>query len=263
MVESLTLNYKWTKPELQKSPTTWGQFLNADLDSIDALVFANQQGIVPVGSITMWAAATAPANWLICAGQTLDIGVNPQYTALKNLIGYTYGGSGTQFNLPNLAARVPWGVNAGNALGTSGGTTTITLDATMIPAHTHAASQPAHSHAATQAAHAHAIATGGHSHVIHTGSHSHTIGSGVIAGSGLTNGGVNLQVGTSSTSTAGDLGGNTDTAGNLGGNTDTQAPAITVPTATPAITVAANTGGGAAHNNMPPWLAINFIIRFA
>jgi microcystin-dependent protein len=41
------------------------------------------------------------------------------------------------------------------------------------------------------------------------------------------------------------------------------ADAITVTAAgADAITVAANTGGGAAHPNVPPWQALNFIVRY-
>ena len=42
MVEQTTQHYNWTKPEITKSASTWGGFLNADLDAIDAQVFTNQ-----------------------------------------------------------------------------------------------------------------------------------------------------------------------------------------------------------------------------
>jgi microcystin-dependent protein len=148
-------------------------------------------------------------------------------------------------------------------LGATGGEATHVLTAAELAAHTHTATQPAHGHAATQAAHAHAIATGSHAHGITTGGHSHSLTAQVLT----PNGGGNATAGSGwaftspTTSAVGNLGGNTDTAGNLGGNTDTQAPAITVPAAQPAITVA-NTGGGAAHNNLPPFLSVNFIIRY-
>ena len=41
MVETVTLNYKWTKPEVTKSASTWGKFLNDGFDAIDAQVFAH------------------------------------------------------------------------------------------------------------------------------------------------------------------------------------------------------------------------------
>lgn len=43
--ETLTKNYSWTKPVISGSASTWGGFLNGDLDSIDAIVFSNQQAI--------------------------------------------------------------------------------------------------------------------------------------------------------------------------------------------------------------------------
>ena len=60
MVESATKNYGWIKPEVQHSPSTWGGFLNNNFDAIDALVFANQQAGVPIGSIVMWAGNFPP-----------------------------------------------------------------------------------------------------------------------------------------------------------------------------------------------------------
>jgi microcystin-dependent protein len=269
VAETQTPNFKWTKPDLGGDAATWGNVLNTTIDAIDAVAWANQQAGVPIGSLTMWAGPTTspPANWLICDGRTLDYGTTPAYQGLFNIIGRAFNTAltGTQFALPNLVQNFPLGAGSTNALGTAGGATTVTLNATMIPAHTHTATQPAHGHAATQAAHTHAVTTGGHNHSISTGSHSHTLSQSVGL-SYTTSGGAGAQTVTAgagpiTTSTAGDLGGSTSAAGNLGGNTDTLAPAITVPTAQPTITVA-NTGGGAAHPNMPPFIAINFIIRY-
>ena len=64
------------------------------------------------------------------------------------------------------------------------------------------------------------------------------------------------------TSTVGNLGGNTDTAGNLGGNTDAQTSAISIQASGTGLSTTQNAGGGAAHNNLPPYLQINFIIRY-
>ena len=266
MAETTTTNYGWTMPDPGASANTWGATLNATTQKVDAQVFATQtagaQGAVPVGAVTMFAGSAAPANWLLCNGQSLA--TTGTYAALFAILGYAFGGSGANFNLPDLQTRFPVGVGAGFALAATGGAATVTLDATMIPPHSHTATQAAHGHAATQAAHAHGIATGSHSHTLSTGTHSHSIPTQILtaAGGGNATAGAGWAFSSSvRTDTAGNLGGNTDTAGNLGGNTDTQAPAITVPTAQPAITVA-NTGGGAAHLNVPPYLAINFIIKF-
>jgi microcystin-dependent protein len=39
-------------------------------------------------------------------------------------------------------------------------------------------------------------------------------------------------------------------------------PAITVNPSGTGLSTTQNAGGGAAHNNLPPWLAVNFIIRY-
>jgi microcystin-dependent protein len=260
MAETLTANYSWTKPDPGASANTWGATLNADLDKIDAQVFSNQGAITagqsPVGSITMFAAATPPTGWLTCDGSSLS--TTGTYAALFAILQYTYGGSGANFNLPNLTGAFPLGANATHPLGTAGGAATVTLDATMIPAHTHTATQPAHGHAATQPAHTHADA--GHGHGVSENPHVH--GSNLVkqgAGSaGLYPGGGFTISGAGNTDPAAT--GITINAG--AANIQAAQPAITVPTAQPAITVAANTGGGAAHNNMPPYLPINFIIRY-
>ena len=305
MAETQTPNFKWTKPDLGGDAATWGNVLNTTIDAVDAVAYANQQAGVPIGSITMFGGATAPANWLLCQGQTLDIGVNPQYTALKNLIGYAFGGSGNQFKLPNLGAQFPIGAGTnvqsiGTSLGQTGGNFLNGITVANLPphahpiidvAHNHTVNQSphahgitdvAHNHGVNQWAHAHAIATGGHSHAIHTGSHNHTVPNAATftAGAGLA-GGTGAVQGNQTTSTAGDLGGNTDTAGNLGGNTDTQTSAISLAVSgtnlagTAAInanvslaasgtnlSTTQNTGSGAGFNVIPPFVCLNFIIRY-
>lgn len=46
----------------------------------------------------------APKDWMLCNGASL---VATQFQALFSLIGYQYGGSGTNFNLPNLQGLEP------------------------------------------------------------------------------------------------------------------------------------------------------------
>jgi microcystin-dependent protein len=268
MVETTTKNYGWTKPELQHSPSTWGGFLNTDLDSIDGIVFANQQGLAPVGSGAMWFSATPPANWLICDGSSLDkttlVGGVTVYAALFAVLGYTYGGSGNNFNLPNLTGVFPIGSNASNALASKGGASTVTLDATMIPTHAHPITDVAHNHTVNQSVHAHGVNDTTHTHGASEAAHSH---------------GLTAQVLTPN------AGGNAGAASGWAfttQRTDAQQPAITVsPAATginstnavnanislaasgTGLSTTQNTGGGLSHTNMPPFIAVNFIIRFA
>jgi microcystin-dependent protein len=257
MVETTTKNYGWVKPEIQHSPATWGGFLNNDLDAIDALVFANQQGIVPVGAGALWFSATPPANWLLCNGASLA--TTGTYAALFAKIGYTFGGSGANFNLPDLRSRFPMGAGT---LGATGGEATHVLSAAEMPSHAHSITDVAHVHGVNQWSHAHSIATGGHAHTINTGSHSH---GGVLVSSGVTGGvpaGVGIVGNGGRTDTAGDLGGSTNTVGNLGGNTDTQTSSVSIQASGTGLSATNAAGSGAAHNNLPPYITINFIIRY-
>lgn len=95
-----------------------------------------------IAEIKMFAGNFAPRNYAFCSGQLIAIAQN---TALFSLVGTTYGGNGqTTFALPNLQGRVP--MHPGNGpglsprtLGEQGGTETVTLLTTQIPAHNHPA----------------------------------------------------------------------------------------------------------------------------
>src|ERR1700753_9237 len=83
----------------------------------------------------------APTGWALCDGQLLPISQN---TALFSLLGTTYGGDGqTVFPPPKLqrSAAMHPGQGPGlslHDLGESGGSDTVSLLESEIPAHTHA-----------------------------------------------------------------------------------------------------------------------------
>lgn len=83
----------------------------------------------------------APKGWAFCNGQLMPLSQN---TALFSLLGTTYGGDGkTNFALPNLQGSAPmfWGQGPGlslHDLGETGGSETVTLLGSEIPAHNHA-----------------------------------------------------------------------------------------------------------------------------
>ena len=268
MAETLTANFSWTKPDIGGDASTWGNVLNTTIDAVDSVVYANQNAGVPIGSMTMWAGPTTspPANWLICDGSTLDYGATPAYQGLFNVIGRAFNTAltGTQFALPNLVQKFPIGASA-NVLGAVGGTFSYTLATENLPPHAHPIVDVAHNHGVNQWAHAHNIATGSHSHGIATGGHSHGIPSLVLtnaSGGNAAAGGGWAFSSSIRTDTAGNLGGNTDTAGNLGGNTDAQTSAISNQASGTGLSTTQNAGSGAALSVVPPFLAINFIIRF-
>ena len=124
-------------PDIGGDASNWGNVLNATTTAIDSVVYANQQAGVPIGSITMFGGAAAPANWVLCQGQS--VATTGTYAALFAILGYAFGGSGANFNLPNFTDIFPIGASATHALAATGGAATVTLDATMIPTHTHTA----------------------------------------------------------------------------------------------------------------------------
>jgi microcystin-dependent protein len=228
---------------------------------IDAQVFSNEQAGVQIGSIVMFGGATPPTNWLICDGSSLS---TTTYAKLFAAIQYAFGGSGANFNLPNLQGIFPLGAGASNALGSRAGSYTYTINVANLPVHAHPIVDVAHNHGVNQWAHAHNIATGGHSHGITTGSHSHSLSSQVLTPSGGGNAGAAAGWAFTSvtTSAVGNLGGNTDTAGNLGGNSDTQTSGISLNASGTGLSTTQNVGSGAAMNIVPSYVALNFIIRY-
>ena len=88
---------------------------------------------VPVGTISMFGGTVAPSGWFSCNGSGVSTtGITSELFAV---IGYTYGGSGATFYLPNFTNAFP----RGNAAGGSGGAATVTLTAAQsgLQEHTH------------------------------------------------------------------------------------------------------------------------------
>ena len=92
------------------------------------------------GEIRLFGGSYAPQGWLACNGQLVNLN---EYQVLYSLIGTTYGGDGQQtFGLPDLRGRLPVGQGQGQGLtnrtaGQFGGTPTVTLLTSNLPAHTH------------------------------------------------------------------------------------------------------------------------------
>jgi microcystin-dependent protein len=95
-----------------------------------------------VAEIRVFPFSFPPKGWAWCNGQLLPISQN---TALFSLLGTTYGGDGkSTFALPDIQGRAVMHPGQGpglslHDLGEAGGTETVTLLESEIPAHTHAA----------------------------------------------------------------------------------------------------------------------------
>ena len=214
---------------------------------------------LPSGVISQFAGSTAPTGYLLCQGQTLS---TTTYSNLFSVIGYTYGGSGSNFKVPDLQSRIPVGKGPDSefdTLGETGGAKTNTLTTQNMAAHTHSGTT-----GTVSSGHTHNFETGGFS-ADHTHSyrhnHSYTAvqdrftvsrATGTITtysalaptASGTAFNGTDPQTGTSSSNhshggTTGDINQNH----NHGFTTDN------------------GTGSATAVNNLQPYIVVNYIIK--
>lgn len=139
---------------------------------LHAATKAYVDGLVPIGAMQLYAGTGDPVGgkWFICDGRVLEAAA---YPVLFAAIGTAYGGSGGNFNLPDMRGRMPLG--AGTDLrGAVGGSRDL-----VVPSHNHTIN------------HTHATATSGfvsadHSHSVNFGSgnenqaHNHTISWGEV-----------------------------------------------------------------------------------
>lgn len=83
------------------------QFDNATketLDDRDSELELYLRQADPIGRIAEWHTGIDPPDgWLECDGATVDVA---RYNALFKVIGYTYGGSGSSFDLPTIADHI-------------------------------------------------------------------------------------------------------------------------------------------------------------
>lgn len=248
--------------------------------------------VISAGEIITSAANTAPPGTVLCDGRSLS---RTDYAELFAAIGTTYGSSsGTTFKVPDARGRCLIGSSSSYALGSSGGAAEVALTSAQMPAHKHTGSVSggSHSHpfAVTIPAHAHPLAdvstksAGAHGHSINNikvqqaGSHSHAYIKVVQVSSSndvkidSQEHGTGYDIKTNTTGSAGEhthpVGGSLGVASahahELQGST-ARAGGSTVSAATDSVSVSGTvnldkTGSGQAHNNMQPYLAVNYYI---
>lgn len=232
--------------------------------------------LVPTGVINQFAGETAPNGYLLCQGQAIS---RTTYANLFNVISTKYGaGDGsTTFNLPDLRGRVPVGKDDRDTdfktLGNIGGEKAHTLTVQEMPSHNHSAtltinSGGAHTHSASSTstgAHTHSVSgsaasNGAHTHTLSTRFHNtnnYTVPDGNFLGF------YGSEIVNKVTSSAGaHVHSISGTAASAGGHSHT----ITVNSGgahahTGTVSIG-NTGGGLAHNNMQPYIVLNYIIKY-
>ena len=95
------------------------------------LSFTTVQG-VPSGAVFCLAVSNVPADYLECNGQSVS---RTTYAALFAVIGTTYGGSGSNFNVPDLRGEFVRGWD--NGRGADSGRSIATSQGDQNEAHTH------------------------------------------------------------------------------------------------------------------------------
>jgi microcystin-dependent protein len=151
------------------------------------------------------------------------------------------GTSGT----PNLMDRFVVGAGSTYAVAATGGAATVTLDATQIPAHSHTAD--GNLTAASAGAHTHTGTTNT------TGAHTHSVGT------------YNYNVDHANFDRAYSRGSNANSinTGSAGDHSHTFTTASNGAHTHDITGSTSNTGGGLAHENLPPYYALAYIMRTA
>lgn len=226
-----------------------------------------QQSLVPTGSILPFGGSSAPAGFLLCTGSVVS---QTTYANLYAVIGTTWNttGEGTgNFRIPDLrgatlvgAGTASWGTS--RTLGKYG----LPSGGTYLGEETHRtvnAEMPAHSHggstALTSTDHYHTFGgeTGGQSV-----DHSHTTYMSVGAQANLNlweGSGHGSWFGPGTTFTGyGSTGASTDHAHAYSGNTSYQSAIFGNYNHSHVIN---SDGGTSAHNNMPPFGVVNYVIK--
>ncbi len=234
----------------------------------------------PSGMVAPFAGATTPAEWLPCDGASKLVA---DFPALHVAIGYVWGGSGDNFNVPDMRGRMPIGVGTlGSetyALADLGGAAFHTLTEAQLAVHDHTVGSltPTNNQSASHDHGASGLTTGNqstsHRHTggahVHPMPHDHT-GLGLAADASVggaaervRDAGSGQPVGPSTVANT-----SSTSAPNGGLQNASHTHAISGTTANQnsshnhVITGSvANAGSGNAHENRPAFGAMNYIIK--
>lgn len=198
------------------------------------------------GSIYMFAGSTAPSGFLICDGSAVS---RSTYSALFEAIGTIFGaGDGsTTFNLPDLSGRVAVGRSVNRLLGSTGGEESHALISNEMATHNH--EYPQHGHNNTIE-----VSTPVLTHTVSQQpayKYSNPAGSNRVSTSAAAD---RTSYGSTSSANASrttdlSIADHPATACTMSGGVLDSDPSTTD-----------STGSGTAHNNMQPYVVMNYII---
>lgn len=218
---------------------------------IDRINLAN----APLATVLPYAGSAEPTGWLICNGQSVS---TRTYADLFAVIGYTYGGSGDSFNVPDYRGKHLVGAGDLVGLGEEIGSDEITLTQANLPAYNLTVTDPGHGHDVTDPGHSHGVTDPEHNHGITDPQHSH---GGVADVSGLAGAaaGADVAIPVAGSTDSASTGVTVDNAA-TGITIDDEVTGVTVDSGTTGISVSSG-GGGEAFSNHPPSIGANYIIK--
>ena len=220
------------------------QYLSYCVSKLDEIDINGIKDPTPVGIIQAYAGSSAPSDWLICSGSLVNIA---DYPKLYIVIGTAYGGDGiTTFRLPDAQGRVLVGAGSGSGLTSrnlndKGGEENHQLVINEIAAHNHTA-ELTHTHDVIDTGHLHDTVDPGHQH-----NYSEPTAKAPQSGNCTWCYYADPSSQTTSSAKTGITIANSKTGitiGNAVGNMQTD-----------------NAGGNQSHNNMQPYIVINYIIK--
>lgn len=96
--------------------------------------------LVPTATVVPYCGLNQPTGWFFCDGSSYSRII---YNELFSVIGYTFGGCGDHFRVPDMRGRIPLGTSydipniSDKSIGNTGGSETHTLTVDEMPSHTH------------------------------------------------------------------------------------------------------------------------------
>lgn len=171
---------------------------------------------------------------------------------------------GKKITTPNLLDRFIVAAGSSYDVGDTGGANTVTLTTAQIPSHTHAVTDSGHNHGVNDPGHTHGVNDPGHNHDQDPHDHDYKDATFFIPSPG----GFDAENGTSGNNLLGTPDNDRTTAPATATNQEAETGIsiqsantdVTLDDAQTGITLA-NTGGGEAHENRPPYYALVFVMK--